>query len=69
MTWHRDAVTHPDPEVKARNRVRLLQYNEDDVRATRAVRQWLSNASIPSIAAWEAPAEASADVTVAVATR
>ncbi|HRA34159.1 MAG TPA: TM0106 family RecB-like putative nuclease [Acidimicrobiales bacterium] len=69
MTWHRDAVTHPDPEVKARNRVRLLQYNEDDVRATRAVRQWLSNASIPSIAAWEAPGEASADVTVAVATR
>ena len=58
MTWHRDAMTHPDPAVQARNRQRLLQYNEDDVRATLAVRNWLREASIPSIADW-APSEPS----------
>jgi hypothetical protein len=53
MSWHRDAVGHPDPAVRADNRRRLLQYNEDDVRATLAVRTWLRTAEIPSIADWE----------------
>lgn len=53
MGWYRDAVGHPDPAVQAHNRQRLLQYNEDDVRATLAVRTWLRTAEIPSIADWE----------------
>jgi predicted RecB family nuclease len=53
MSWHRDAVDHPDPAVRAHNRQRLLWYNEDDVRATLAVRRWLRTATIPSIADWE----------------
>lgn len=53
MSWHRDAVGHPDPAVRAHNRHRLLQYNEDDVAATLAVRTWLRTAEIPSIADWE----------------
>jgi predicted RecB family nuclease len=59
MSWHRDAVDHPDPAVRAHNRQRLLWYNEDDVRATLAVRDWLCTATIPSIDDWE-PAVAAA---------
>ncbi len=53
MTWHREVVDNPDPAVRAENRSRLLVYNEDDVRATHAVREWLSTAPIPSIEDWE----------------
>lgn len=52
MTWHREALENPDPAVQAFNRSRLLAYNEDDVRATLAVRDWLSTASLPSIEDW-----------------
>jgi len=52
MAWHREAIENPDPEVRAFNRSRLLAYNEDDVRATLAVRNWLSTTSLPSIEAW-----------------
>lgn len=42
MDWYRDAVglggTTPDPT----QRERLLEYNEDDVRATKVLREWIT---------------------------
>lgn len=43
QTWFSEAVNGQAPEVRAAARVRVLQYNEDDVRATLAVRRWLSD--------------------------
>jgi predicted RecB family nuclease len=34
----------------------LLSYNEDDVRATAAIRDWMRTSQIPSIAEWDKPA-------------
>jgi predicted RecB family nuclease len=48
MLWHHDAVSSPDPAVRAATRERLLAYNEDDVRATAAVREWLASGAITS---------------------
>ena len=53
MLWHRDATTHPDADVRADRRARLLAYNEDDVRATATVRTWLRTTALPSVAAIE----------------
>ena len=55
MTWHREAITSNDPEVVMVNRERLLEYNEDDVRATHALREWLTHATITPISMWEPP--------------
>jgi predicted RecB family nuclease len=41
MAWFDDAVTAADPQVRAAARQRVLRYNEDDVRATTVLRQWL----------------------------
>ena len=41
QTWWDLAVHDPDPELRKASRVRVLEYNEDDVRATLAVRHWL----------------------------
>lgn len=40
--WYLDAVRSDDPAVAAQARARLLAYNEDDVRATLAVREGMS---------------------------
>jgi predicted RecB family nuclease len=49
MVWYRTAI---DPnatgQARADARTRLLEYNEDDVLATRAVREWLAVAEFPS---------------------
>lgn len=42
QTWFNSAVHAPTGEERDAARVRVLEYNEDDVRATWAVREWLS---------------------------
>jgi predicted RecB family nuclease len=61
MTWYREAVEAADPAVRAENRTRLLAYNEDDVRATHALRCWLDAGPIESITAWTPPSRAHVD--------
>ena len=39
--WFADAVGDPDEHVRELSRVRVLEYNEDDVRATWHLRRWL----------------------------
>ena len=41
MAWHAEAVGAIDHDVRESARARLLAYNEDDVRATAAVRAWM----------------------------
>ncbi len=41
MAWHDEAVGAPEPAARDAARRRLLAYNEDDVRATAAVRRWM----------------------------
>lgn len=43
MRWYRDAVGLDGAEVSAGQRARLLAYNEDDVRATHALRTWMTS--------------------------
>ncbi len=57
MVWHHRALTDPDPAERTRQRTRILTYNEDDVRATLAVRRWLDDAELPAIADWTPTAE------------
>ena len=52
MYWHRVATTDPDPLARARHRARVLAYNEDDVEATLAVREWLDHTDLPAIESW-----------------
>ncbi|WP_019813940.1 TM0106 family RecB-like putative nuclease [Saccharomonospora saliphila] len=42
MRWYRAAVGLDGGSGDATQRERLLRYNEDDVRATRALREWMS---------------------------
>ncbi len=44
MVWYQQAVTGD-----GNTRARLLAYNEDDVQATRSLRDWLEDSSFPSI--------------------
>src|SRR5699024_6676415 len=42
MRWYRDAVGMDGQTPEWSQRERLLRYNEDDVLATRALRDWMS---------------------------
>ncbi len=52
MAWYRAAVGadelpgEPDPAVRLSMRQRLLDYNEDDVRATAAIRHWMRDGAL-----------------------
>ena len=52
MVRYAEAVGDPDAEVRAAARRWILEYNEDDVRATAALREWLDGAArlLPSVA-------------------
>ncbi|CEP26236.1 nuclease (RecB family) [Propionibacterium freudenreichii subsp. freudenreichii] len=43
--WFAEAVHGPNHEVRAGFATRVLEYNEDDVRATRALRAWMRTLS------------------------
>jgi predicted RecB family nuclease len=43
MRWYRDAVGFDGAPADLSQRRRLLDYNEDDVRATRALREWMGS--------------------------
>ncbi|MDO5286884.1 MAG: TM0106 family RecB-like putative nuclease [Actinomycetia bacterium] len=47
QTWFAEAVHADRPEARAESRRRVLEYNEDDVRATHALRQWLRASQKP----------------------
>lgn len=46
MRWYRDAVGMDGAPAQLDQRRRLLEYNEDDVRATRALRDWMDSAAV-----------------------
>jgi hypothetical protein len=52
MAWYTQATTHPDEAVRAASRARILAYNEDDVHATYALREWLDTSVLSSIDEW-----------------
>ena len=49
MRWYRDAVGMDGGPPQPTQRTRLLEYNADDVHATRALREWMSSPAIESI--------------------
>lgn len=52
LRWHAEAVGAGDAETRERARARILDYNEDDVRATWEVRRWLRGLNATSPASW-----------------
>ncbi|WP_051461607.1 TM0106 family RecB-like putative nuclease [Tomitella biformata] len=48
MTWYRAAVGYDGP-VDDTQRARLLEYNEDDVRATKILREWMSEVATGAV--------------------
>lgn len=49
MRWYRDAVGMDGGAPDPAQRERLLRYNEDDVRATYALRVWMSNEAMHAV--------------------
>ena len=49
MRWYRDAVALDGGTPDPLQRTRLLEYNEDDVGATRALREWMSSPAIETV--------------------
>jgi hypothetical protein len=55
MLWHTCATESAETQQRSDARDRILRYNEDDVLATLAVREWMDDnrESIPAIETWE----------------
>lgn len=49
MDWYRNAVGLGGTPVDESQRTRLLEYNEDDVRATKVLREWMDSPAAQSI--------------------
>ena len=49
MRWYRDAVGMDGAEPDAAQRRRLLEYNADDVAATRALREWMTTRVVAEV--------------------
>lgn len=49
MRWYRDAVGMDDAAPDPTQRGRLLEYNADDVAATRALREWMTSPAIEEV--------------------
>ena len=49
MRWYRAAVGMDGVPPDARQRQRLLEYNADDVAATRALREWMSSPAVEAV--------------------
>ncbi|MBV9013146.1 MAG: TM0106 family RecB-like putative nuclease [Pseudonocardiales bacterium] len=49
MRWYADAVGRCGAEPDLAQRARLLTYNADDVRATRALRRWMSSERVNEV--------------------
>jgi predicted RecB family nuclease len=51
LAWYELATAHPDANVRAENQHRVIEYNEDDCRATRHLRDWLERdgQSLPAL--------------------
>jgi predicted RecB family nuclease len=56
MVWYCAATSDPRGERRVQNRKRILAYNEDDVSATLALREWLTRdaSAIPGMEEWVA---------------
>ncbi|WP_405134069.1 TM0106 family RecB-like putative nuclease [Nocardia sp. NBC_01388] len=53
MSWYRLGVGYDGSEPDMSQRTRILEYNEDDVQATKVLRDWMTNradAEVPGIA-------------------
>ena len=49
MRWYRDAVGMDGAEPDRAQRLRLLEYNADDVAATRALREWMTSRVVEEV--------------------
>jgi predicted RecB family nuclease len=49
MRWYRDAVGMDGAPPDEGQRRRLLEYNADDVAATRALREWMTSPAISEV--------------------
>lgn len=49
MAWYREAVGYDGGEPVLSQRTRLLEYNEDDVIATKVLREWMSDRAVLDI--------------------
>jgi predicted RecB family nuclease len=49
MRWYRDAVGMDGAACDPDQRLRLLEYNADDVAATRALREWMTSPAISAV--------------------
>jgi predicted RecB family nuclease len=49
MRWYRDAVGMDGGPPEPAQRARLLEYNEDDVRATWTLRRWMCSEAVAEL--------------------